>query len=223
MVMDPSANTTWSAVHEPYGEAILTGGTAAGDPLLRYPGQWKDDPAFVVTDPPQRNLFANGYRWYNPDWGRYTQSDPLPSTIGFGFYGYARNNPLGWIDPNGLTPTPPTECPAPEDCVCEEWKLVSADDQVVKKWNRWGRVRWRPQEDHIKCWCDWRLIGEFQLYRWRYKWKAETACFPCYRGDPVEATTTGPLEERYQPIEGGREATTLGTRDGNDCDCDPPD
>jgi RHS repeat-associated protein len=157
-------------------------------------------------------------------WGvRYTQSDPLPSTIGFGFYGYARNNPLGWIDPNGLTPTPPTECPAPEDCVCEEWKLVSADDQVVKKWNRWGRVRWRPQEDHIKCWCDWRLIGEFQLYRWRYKWKAETACFPCYRGDPVEATTTGPLEERYQPIEGGREATTLGTRDGNDCDCDPPD
>jgi RHS repeat-associated protein len=102
MVMDPSANTTWSAVHEPYGEAVLTGGTTAGDPLLRYPGQWKDDPAFVVTDPPQRNLFANGYRWYNPDWGRYTQSDPIGIRGGPNPYLYARANPLFFIDPLGL-------------------------------------------------------------------------------------------------------------------------
>ena len=102
MVMDPSANTTWSAVREPYGEAVLTGGTAAGDPLLRYPGQWKDDPAFVVTDPPQRNLFANGYRWYNPDWGRYTQSDPLGVFGDSHPFAYARGNPLLFYDPLGL-------------------------------------------------------------------------------------------------------------------------
>ena len=102
MVMDPSANTTWSAVREPYGEAVLTGGTAAGDPLLRYPGQWKDDPAFVVTDPPQRNLFANGYRWYNPDWGRYTQSDPMGIRGGPNTYLYARAAPSAFIDPLGL-------------------------------------------------------------------------------------------------------------------------
>jgi len=102
MVMDPSANTTWSAVHEPYGEVVLTGGTAVGDPLLRYPGQWKDDPAFVVTDPPQRNLFANGYRWYNPDWGRYTQSDPIGLRGGDHLYRYAYGNPHRYVDPLGL-------------------------------------------------------------------------------------------------------------------------
>ena len=113
MIMDPSASTTWSAVHEPYGEAILTGGTAASDPLLRYPGQWKDDPAFVVTDPPQRNLFANGYRWYNPDWGRYTQSDPiLPLLPEYSYFkvmvfppnafSYASGNPARFIDPLGM-------------------------------------------------------------------------------------------------------------------------
>ena len=102
MVMDPTGSTTWSAVHEPYGEAILTGGTTDCDPLLRYPGQWKDDPAFVVTDPPQRNLFANGYRWYNPDWGRYTQSDPIGLAGGINPYAYANSNPHRYSDPLGL-------------------------------------------------------------------------------------------------------------------------
>jgi len=102
MVMDSSGGTTWSAVHEPYGEAILTGGTVDGDPLLRYPGQWRDHPAFVVTDPPQRNLFVNGYRWYSPDWGRYTQSDPVGLSGGINPYSYASVSPLRWVDPTGL-------------------------------------------------------------------------------------------------------------------------
>jgi RHS repeat-associated protein len=122
MVMDPSKNTLWSSVHEPYGEAVLTGGTADGDPLLRYPGQWKDNPAFVTTTPPQRNLFANGYRWYNPDWGRYTQSDPVGEPTGSAalnsrrvlgrtrlgiavdhtLFSYSSSNPVRFSDPLGL-------------------------------------------------------------------------------------------------------------------------
>jgi RHS repeat-associated protein len=61
----------------------------------------------VVTDPPQRNLFANGYRWYNPDWGRYTQSDPMGLVDdNVEPYAYASSNPLLYTDPDGLLVIP---------------------------------------------------------------------------------------------------------------------
>ncbi len=137
MVMDFSANTLWSAVHEPYGEAVLTGGGVADDPLLRYPGQWKDDPAFVVTDPPQRNLFANGYRWYNPDWGRYTQSDPVGLLGSSNLYSYVKNAPLTLIDPQGLIPEGAKPCldftggREPDPCKCDVDQISRGIDAAV--------------------------------------------------------------------------------------------
>ncbi len=107
----------------------MTGGTPAGDPLLRYPGQWKDDPAFVVTDPPQRNLFANGYRWYNPDWGRYTQSDPLLQNTGAHPFSYAHQNPLFFVDPYGL--------------ICSEW-VSFGHHWTDEEWELDETGRWFP-------------------------------------------------------------------------------
>jgi len=48
------------------------------------------------------SLFENGYRWYRPDWGRYTQSDPIGLIAGPNLFSYALNNPLSLIDPLGL-------------------------------------------------------------------------------------------------------------------------
>lgn len=55
-----------------------------------------------ITCLPGRNLFVNGYRWYNPDWGRYTQSDPIETKGGSHRYAYANGNPQRYSDPLGL-------------------------------------------------------------------------------------------------------------------------
>jgi RHS repeat-associated protein len=90
----------WSSDSLPFGEAgEVTGGDELNDPLRRFPGQWQ----YTSTPTP---LVYNGFRWYRPDWGRYTQTDPLGYAPPRVIYGYAENNPLGFIDINGLKCTP---------------------------------------------------------------------------------------------------------------------
>jgi RHS repeat-associated protein len=71
---------------------------------LRFPGQYHD----AETD-----LFENWNRYYDPFTGRYLQPDPAlasPRGIAFGarravspiVYGYAGDDPLRFVDPNGL-------------------------------------------------------------------------------------------------------------------------
>ena len=60
---------------------------------LRYPGQYFD------TD---TNLHYNYFRDYEPQTGRYIQSDPIGIAADINTYQYALANPLIAIDPNGL-------------------------------------------------------------------------------------------------------------------------
>ncbi len=99
-VADEQGNMLWHASHQGFGEVdTVHEGTGAADPLRRYPGQWKPDP--VIFSAPT-NLYFNGYRWYSPAWGRYTQADPLGLQGGLGLYAYAGLNPLRFSDPYGL-------------------------------------------------------------------------------------------------------------------------
>jgi len=59
---------------------------------LRFPGQLYD----VATQ-----LSYNYYRDYNPRTGRYIESDPIGLAGGINTYGYANQNPLSYIDPDG--------------------------------------------------------------------------------------------------------------------------
>ncbi|MFN0137712.1 MAG: RHS repeat-associated core domain-containing protein [Phycisphaerae bacterium] len=43
-----------------------------------------------------------GERWYDPAIGRFVQRDPIGLRGGVNFYGYCRNSPLHWIDPDGM-------------------------------------------------------------------------------------------------------------------------
>jgi RHS repeat-associated protein len=112
MTLDADGAETWQARDVlPFGEIAVATGDA--DLLLRYPGQW----AMPGPSPGMTELLSNGYRWYRPGWGRYTQSDPIGPVVTkvFGspchssrmfapnaLYPYAANNSLRFFDPLGL-------------------------------------------------------------------------------------------------------------------------
>ncbi len=60
---------------------------------LRFPGQYAD----IET-----GLYQNGFRDYNPAWGRYLESDPVGPTGGINTFGYVGGNPISGKDRRGL-------------------------------------------------------------------------------------------------------------------------
>ncbi|MEI7070089.1 RHS repeat-associated core domain-containing protein, partial [Pectobacterium parmentieri] len=74
----------------------LRHGKSVESQSLRYAGQYADE---------ETGLHYNLFRYYDPTVGRFTTQDPIGLRGGLNLYSYAPN-PLGWIDPLGLTGTP---------------------------------------------------------------------------------------------------------------------
>ena len=47
------------------------------------------------------------HRFYDPETGRYISADPIGLAGGVNLYAYVQNNPVNWIDPEGLFNTRP--------------------------------------------------------------------------------------------------------------------
>jgi RHS repeat-associated protein len=59
---------------------------------LRFPGQYYQA---------ETGLHYNYFRDYDPQTGRYLQSDPIGLRAGINTYSYVSNDPLGLVDPFG--------------------------------------------------------------------------------------------------------------------------
>jgi RHS repeat-associated protein len=93
LATDSGQNVAWLADYGPFGEmSAVPAGIVQN---LRMPGQEFD----VDT-----GLYHNGFRDYNPAWGRYLQSDPAGLAAGVNTYTYAEGNPAQFTDRLGLAP-----------------------------------------------------------------------------------------------------------------------
>jgi RHS repeat-associated protein len=94
-----SASLSW--IHANHLGVPLTTTDATGTEIaapstataLGFPGQMKTLP----------DLWYNRHRDYDPTSGRYIQADPIGLEGDANPYSYAQNNPLMWIDPEGLS------------------------------------------------------------------------------------------------------------------------
>ncbi len=73
---------------------------------IRFQGQYYDD---------ETGLHYNRYRYYSPYVGRFISKDPIGLLGGSNIYAYAPN-PVGWIDPLGLTPKKKDCCEVEDPC-----------------------------------------------------------------------------------------------------------
>ncbi len=99
---DRANNIVWAAKYAAFGRAaIITQAPTAEAPTISVPlrlsGQYEDG---------ETGLHYNYHRDYDPETGRYLQSDPIGLNGGINLYGYADADPLSQIDPLGLANGP---------------------------------------------------------------------------------------------------------------------
>jgi RHS repeat-associated protein len=202
--IDPTGVLVWDATAEPYGQLRGTQDTTH-DPGLRYPGQWQDHieaeadctgPTCTFPGPLERSfsLYENGYRWYRPDLGRYTQADPIGLSGGINLVLYARGNPLYFFDPNGLQlvvePTmnfrgDPTN-PVPPGCQGSAWRFVEYETLPPRRRETWLLFRTEPINipgpgkkylgAQVVCRCWYGLAGATSVTRVFSKWEQTVTC-----------------------------------------------
>lgn len=97
VVSDASGNIVKKVDYDSFGN-ILTDSSPAFIVPFDFAGGLHDRDTGLV-------LF--GYRDYSPEIGRWTAKDPIGFSSGdIDFFGYVQNNPVNWIDPNGLLGIP---------------------------------------------------------------------------------------------------------------------
>jgi RHS repeat-associated protein len=103
MITDESGNVAWSDEFTPFG--------SAADSTKKPDGGFKFA-SYDYDEDIQLNYALA--RWQDPETGRFTSLDPARS--GMNWYTYCLNNPLGLVDPLGLT----GEMPGPYDGTDDE-------------------------------------------------------------------------------------------------------
>jgi RHS repeat-associated protein len=75
-----------------FGELLRASGPMAQKNPLRFSTKFQDN---------ETGLLYYGYRYYNPETGRWPSRDPIGEKGGLNLYGFCGNNPLMDFDPDG--------------------------------------------------------------------------------------------------------------------------
>ena len=94
-------STVWQADWEPFGSVAIGQGKLTSN--LRFPGQYFDE---------ETGLHYNYYRHYDPETGRYIESDPIGLLGGLNTFAYVGGDPIANYDYYGLLLDPIVPWPA---------------------------------------------------------------------------------------------------------------
>lgn len=93
LATDESGQELWRWSSDAFGEGAATGALTVN---LRFPGQYYDS---------ESGLHYNYFRDYDPQTGRYVESDPIGLKGGLNTFAYVMGNPAMFIDSKGLATT----------------------------------------------------------------------------------------------------------------------
>lgn len=85
--------------YSPFGETIAEYGAGASHNPFRFSTKYRDE---------ETGLIDFGYRFYNPETGRWLNRDPIGEDGGVNLYGYVENSPVCKVDVSGLMGLPIT-------------------------------------------------------------------------------------------------------------------
>lgn len=90
-----AATAVVSALYEydPFGGVLRATGPVAKINPFRFSTKYQDD---------ETGLDYYGYRYYDPDTGRWLSRDPVGETGGPNLYGFVNNGPVTFVDPLGM-------------------------------------------------------------------------------------------------------------------------
>ncbi|PWK54403.1 RHS repeat-associated core domain-containing protein [Pleionea mediterranea] len=91
MMTDENQNIVWQASYTPFGKATIEVEVIENN--IRFPGQYYDE---------ESGLHYNYFRDYDPETGRYIESDPIGLKAGVNTYGYVSADPINGFDFWGL-------------------------------------------------------------------------------------------------------------------------
>ncbi len=84
-------------LYDPYGNLLARSGPMADVNRYRFSGQEWD---------PHTGLYYYGYRFYDPNFQRWLNQDPIAENGGINLYRFVGNDPVNYVDPLGLEGNP---------------------------------------------------------------------------------------------------------------------
>jgi RHS repeat-associated protein len=135
LITDGAGQAVWKSDLEPFG-ANLPDENPQGQETFaynsRFPGQYYDR---------ETGLHYNYLRDYDPQIGRYVQSDPIGLAGGINTYGYVGGHPLYRIDPLGLAEMGTIQCDGKGN-----YEIINHDQSSTRACTE------KHEASHVKDW-----------------------------------------------------------------------